>query len=143
MVPAVAIMKRFGVGFFAIMFAAVALAVPARVDYIVDGDTFAGVVTLDGDIDITVRVRILDIDTPEIHSDCEFEREMAARARSRLGELIPVGSVVELDNIKDDKYLGRIDATVTDASGRNIGDVMVTEGLARRYNGGRRRPWCD
>ena len=147
MVAAVAVMWRFCVGFFAIMPAIVAAvpasAVPARVDYIVDGDTFAGVVKLDGGFDVTVRVRIRNVDTPEIHGDCESEREMAARAREYLGELIPAGSVVELSNIKDDKYLGRIDANVMDARGQDIGNEIVRVGLGRRYDGGHRNPWCE
>jgi endonuclease YncB( thermonuclease family) len=67
---------------------------------------------------------------------------MAARARDRLSEMIPVGTVVELSNIKDDKYLGRIDANVADARGRDVGTRLVTEGLGRRYSGGKRAGWC-
>ena len=60
---------------------------------------------LDGDIRVAARVRIRDVDTPEIHGKCAAEREMAARARDRLAQMIPAGTVVELTNIKDDKYL--------------------------------------
>lgn len=146
MVSAIAMIGRFGIGFWAglwIATAAAAETVPARVDYIVDGDTFAGVVKLDGGFDVTVRVRIRNVDTPEIHGDCELEREMAARAREYLSELIPAGSVVELSNIQDDKYLGRIDANVTDARGQDIGDEIVRAGMGRQYNGGHRNPWCE
>lgn len=135
-------MKLIGFGFLFGMWVASAIAIPARVDYIVDGDTFAGVVTLDGGIDVTVRVRIRNIDTPEIHGDCEYEREMATRAKEKLAELIPVGTVTDLTNIKDDKYLGRIDANVSDTHGHDIGEAMIRTGLARRYNGGHRKSWC-
>ena len=147
MVSAVAIMKRFGVSVFAVVLVAgvvaPAVAVPARVDYIVDGDTFGCVVRLDDDINVNVRVRIRNVDTPEIHGDCESERMMAERARARLGEIIPAGTVVELTNVKDDKYPGRIDANVADAHGRDVGDILVHEGLGRPYNGGHRNPWCE
>ena len=119
-----------------------AVAVPARVGHIIDGDTFSGVVKLDTDTEVSVRVRLRNVDTPEIHGECEYERKMAARARDRLAEMIPVGTVVELSNIKDDKYLGRIDANVADAQGRDVGARLVTEGLGRRYNGGHRNGWC-
>lgn len=120
-----------------------AYAVPARVGYIVDGDTFSGVVKLQDDIEISVRVRLRNVDTPELHGQCVDEIIMANLARDRLAQLIPVGSIIELQNIKDDKYLGRIDANVILPDGRDVGDVLVSEKLGRSYSGGRRAGWCD
>ena len=134
---------KFLIAIFTVLFAAGASATPARVGYIIDGDTFSGTVMLDGDIEISARVRIRNIDTPEIHGKCARESEMAARARDKLSELIPAGTVVELSNIKDDKYLGRIDANVADARGADIGRAMIRAGLARKYSGGRRAGWCN
>ena len=128
--------------FCSLIFANYAVAVPARVGHIIDGDTFSGVVKLEGDIEISVRVRLRNIDTPEINGECSYEKSMAQKARTRLSQLIPIGSTVELTNIKDDKYLGRIDANVIDARGRDVGNVLVREGLGRKYNGGRRGKWC-
>ena len=85
---------------------------------------------------------IFDGDTPEIHGACAREINMAKRARDRLAELIPIGTTVELKDIKDDKYLGRIDANVIMADGRDVGRVLIEEGLGRPYAGGRRAPWC-
>ena len=136
-------MKKFWIGLFLICWMGVARATPATVDYIFDGDTFAAYVNLEDDIRISVRVRLINIDTPEIHGQCAREIEMANAARDKLAELIPVGSVVELKNIKDDKYLGRIDANVIMADGRDVGDVLVDMGLGRAYSGGRRAGWCD
>ena len=120
-----------------------AVAVPATVDYIFDGDTFAAIVHLEDEIDISVRVRLINVDTPEIHGMCEKEISDALRAKARLAELIPVGSVVDLKNIKDDKYLGRIDANVILSDGRDVGEVLIKENLGRAYSGGRRHSWCD
>ncbi len=136
-------MKKFIMASLFMLFASHANATPAVVDYIFDGDTFAAYVLLDDDIRISVRVRIMNIDTAEIHGQCEYEINLALRARDRLAQLIPVGSTVELTGIKDDKYLGRIDAYVIMPDGRDVGDVMVSENLARRYAGGRRASWCD
>lgn len=136
-------MKKWAVVFIGILMTGGAHAVPATVDYIFDGDTFAGYVNLQDDIRISVRVRLRNVDTPEIHGACQREIEMANAARERLGELIPVGTVVDLENIKDDKYLGRIDANVIMADGRDVGRVLVDEGLGRPYGGEKRRGWCD
>lgn len=135
-------MKKILVGMILMGFAGACRATPAAVDYIFDGDTFAAFVMLPDDIRISVRVRLINVDTPEIHGQCDHEINMANRARDRLAELIPLGTVVELKNIKDDKYLGRIDANVIMADGRDVGRVLVDEGLGRPYAGGRREPWC-
>ena len=117
-------------------------AVPAVVKYIVDGDTFSAGVKLVDDTVVSVRVRIRNVDTPEMHGECVDEIIAANVARNRLSELLPVDSVVELENIKDDKYLGRIDANVLDAKGRDVGKILIREGLGRAYSGGKRKPWC-
>ena len=120
----------------------VANAVPAVVDYVLDGDTVAAQVNLAPDVGVTVRVRLRNVDTPELSGECDDEINMANRARDRVRTLLPRGTVVELENIKDDKYLGRIDANVFLSDGRDIGDVLVRENLARPYNGGKRAGWC-
>lgn len=135
-------MRRIIIAFFGIFIAGVASAVPATVDYIIDGDTFAARVSLDDDIKITVRVRISNVDTPELHGMCDYEIRMANIARDRLAQLIPIGSTVELTDIRDDKYLGRIDANVFDVAGNNVGKILIKEKLGRAYNGGRRTGWC-
>lgn len=117
-------------------------AVPAIVDRVLDGDTFAARVELQDGIKITVRVRLLDIDTPEINGKCQFEIDMANKARDRTAELLPIGSVIELSEIKDDKYLGRIDAKVILPDGRNLSEILLDENLGRLYDGGQRSDWC-
>lgn len=136
-------MKKIVLLVFALFNSGVATATPATVDYIFDGDTFAAYVNLEDDINISVRVRLRNVDTPEIHGACDSEVRAALRAKERLAELIPVGSVVELSKIKDDKYLGRIDAYVKTADGRDVGAVLISEKLGRPYSGGRRVGWCN
>ena len=136
-------MKKIVLLVFALFNSGVATATPATVDYIFDGDTFAAYVNLEDDINISVRVRLMNVDTPEIHGACDSEVRAALRAKERLAQLIPVGSVVELSKIKDDKYLGRIDAYVKTADGRDVGAVLISEKLGRPYSGGRRAGWCD
>ncbi len=136
-------MNKIAVVFASLLCVGTANAVPATVDYIFDGDTFAAYVNLEDDIRISVRVRLRNIDTPELHGQCDDEIRAALRAKNRLAELIPVGSRVELENIKDDKYLGRIDARAINADGFDVGNVLIHENLGRPYSGGRRKSWCD
>ena len=134
--------KIFG-AIFGVLLSYSAMAVPAVVDYVLDGDTFAAGVKIDDDITITVRVRVINIDTPELSGACPREVAMAETAKDFVTDLLPVGAVVELQNIKDDKYLGRIDANVILSDGRDVGKILVKEGFARRYSGGKRAPWCS
>jgi len=119
------------------------LTLPAVVTFIIDGDTFGATVKMQNEIEISVRVRFLGIDAPELKGECDEETKAAILSRDRLAELIPVGSTVTLTHIKDDKYLGRINANVIDPNGRDVGEIMMDEGHAISYGGGARGGWCD
>ena len=119
-------------------------ATPVRVAYIIDGDTFVGDVMLADKTEVmSVKIRLRNVDTPEIHGNCDTEIKRAKYAKQRLAELLPVDSVVEIKNIKNDKYAGRIDANVYDSANRDIGAVLVKEKVGRSYNGGKRKSWCN
>lgn len=137
-------MKKAFVLFCGLVLCHNCFATPVVVKYIIDGDTFVGDVLLrDGIQVISVSIRLRNVDTPEIHGNCESEIRRAEYAKQRLEELIPVGSTVEIDNIKNDKYAGRIDANVYDAANRDVGRVLVSEKIGRPYSGGHRQSWCD
>ncbi len=137
-------MKNILCLFSACMLCQNCLAAPVRVTYIIDGDTFVGDVSLADKTEVmSVKVRIRNVDTPELHGACESEIKRAKYARQRLEELIPVNSIVEIKNIKNDKYAGRIDANVYDSANRDIGSVLVKEKIGRPYNGEKRKSWCD
>ena len=135
-------MKRFFVFWVGLLLCTNARGVPATVNYIFDGDTFSASVHLNEEVNVSVRVRLINVDTPEINGRCPGEIEKAIIAKNRLAELLPIGSLVELINIKDDKYLGRIDAFVFTGDGKDVGEILIKENLGRRYNGGRRIGWC-
>lgn len=98
-----------------------------------DGDTFRVGLTSEAE-----AVRIMNIDTAEIEGKCHFESELAQQAKLRLVHLLE-GQQVVLLRQGVDKY-GRTLATVQ-VSGRDVGDQLVAEGLARTWSG-RREPWC-
>ena len=110
--------------------AALAICAPGPRDHCVhDGDT----VWWEGE-----KIRIADIDTPELNGVCEYERDLALRARNRLVQLLNAGAF-QIARKGQDRY-GRTLATLH-RSGRSIGDQLVAEGLARTWSG-RREPWC-
>lgn len=99
----------------------------------IDGDTFdhGG-----------VRVRIADIDTPEVDGRCPYETRLAAQATRRMRTLLTAGPF-ELhrtpDGRDEDRYGRKLRIVTRD--GRSLGDQLVAEGLARTWTG-RREPWC-
>lgn len=105
----------------------------SRNNCVIDGDTFffAG-----------EKIRIADIDAPETGgAQCASEAELGKRATSRLRELLNEGAF-ELRNYRSrdtDQYGRKLRVVMRD--GRSLGDTLVAEGLARRWNG-RRMPWC-
>ena len=120
------------------------LATPVRVTHVIDGDTFVGDIILADKTEVkSVKVRLRNVDTPELHGNCESEIKRARYAKQRLEELIPTGSVIEIKNITNDKYVGRIDANVYDSANRDIGSVLIKEKIGRSYSGGKRQSWCD
>jgi endonuclease YncB( thermonuclease family) len=115
----------------------------AESDYVFDGDTFSAKVNMENGARISVRVRIRNMDAPELHGECDYETNLADKSKARLTQLMPKGTKVMLSKIKDDKYLGRIDALTALPDGRDAGDILVSEGLARPYSGGKRKSWCE
>lgn len=114
--------------------------VTARVERVIDGDTFEASAFIWLGQQIAVRVRITGIDAPELRARCDGERSRAEAARTYLARRIEGGDV-KLSAVRNDKYGGRIDATVIDAKG-DIAAAMIRAGLARAYEGGRRDGWC-
>jgi endonuclease YncB( thermonuclease family) len=103
-----------------------------------------GVNVVDGDTFETggMRVRIADIDTPEVHGQCAYETALAARATRRMRALLAAGpfELNALGDGRDEDRYGRKLRIVT-RGGQSLGDVLVAEGLARTWTG-RREPWC-
>lgn len=105
----------------------------ARADRVIDGDTF---------IALGQRIRVADIDTPEVRGRCPYETRLAARATARMRALLGQGpfELHPLASGRDRDRYGRSLRIVT-RGGRSLGDQLVTEGLARTWSG-RREPWC-
>lgn len=118
------------------MFCTVLLAASLAVS-VVDGDT----ITVGGE-----TIRIANIDAPETgRAKCDAERRLGKAAARRTADLVAAGVVVlhrgdPATGRKFDRY-GRTLATVS-VNGRDVGKVLVAEGLARLWDG-KRHPWCD
>jgi len=103
-----------------------------RVTCVVDGDTF----WLQGQ-----KIRVADIDTPEISSPrCDAELQLGQRAKQRMQQLLNAGPIaLEPADRATDRY-GRALFRVT-RNGESLGGTLVGEGLAVWYGNGK-PDWC-
>jgi endonuclease YncB( thermonuclease family) len=117
--------------------------------YVVDGDT----IEMQGK-----RIRLIDFDAPELghHAHCGIERMLAARAASRLRQIITIGREINLQIVDCScrpgtagtmgcNY-GRACGYLT-VDGQDVGDVLIAEQLAHplicgKYSCPKRVPWC-
>lgn len=113
----------------------------AVVTRVIDGDTLEVEAELWFGVVQRTAVRVRGIDTPEIKGRCAAERERAEAATDRVKTLVE-GTRVTLGWITPDKYAGRVDAKVTLADGRDLAAILIADGHARPYQGGRRQGWC-
>src|SRR4051794_17246139 len=96
---------------------------------VIDGDTFY------------VSIRLFGVDAPEQGdgAKCIQERAWAKRAKERMRELLQGRVTLHLHGIGE---FGRLLATVRLQDGRDLGQVLLKEDLARPYEAGHRPNWC-
>ncbi|MCI5077836.1 thermonuclease family protein [Oricola sp.] len=103
-----------------------------RFNCIVDGDTL----WLDGE-----KIRIVNIDAPEVKARCPAEKQRASAATRELARLVH-GQPIRLRRSGEDRY-GRTLAAVSTPEG-DVGAALVAKHLAVRWRGRREPPstWC-
>lgn len=83
------------------------------------------------------KIRIAEIDAPELTGRCAAERRRARAARDRLVALLD-GHKLVIRRTGTDRF-GRTLAQIT-SSGTSIGEQLLREGHATRWPG--RKDWC-
>ena len=103
----------------------------ATVLNVVDGDTIDVEVDLGFSLRATHRLRLLGINTAEMHADASKERELAKTAKEETAKL--VGKKVMIETEKTDSF-GRYLATIfVDGEKQSFNDLMIKKGLAIPY----------
>ena len=101
---------------------------------VIDGDT----IRWNGE-----KVRLVGFNTPEISEpQCAAEATKGKKAKLRLQQLLNSGSVSFSATAERhrDRY-GRLLREVR-VDGRDVAEVLISEGLAEPYSGGQKRDWC-
>lgn len=84
------------------------------------------------------------MDTPEKgpRAKCPEEREAGQAATWFTGRAIYKAQEIVVRNPTWGKWGGRVIADIV-LDGHSLSSMLITTGLSRPYDGGRRRSWCD
>ena len=112
---------------------------------ITDGDTIKLDVSKESPLikKLGLSVRIKGIDTPEKGSKakCDKENALGQQATKFTTDLVGNKELL-LSQVENDHYGGRIVANVK-VGGVDIAQELLKRGLARVYNGEKKKSWCD
>jgi micrococcal nuclease len=113
-----------------------------ELDRVIDGDTFDCIIDLGFDVKLNKqRVRLSGIDTPESRTRDLAEKKLGLAAKERLKELC-VGKF-KVKSLGKGKY-GRILGIPYDENGEDICQMLIKEGHAVEYHGGKKEKiWGD
>lgn len=113
-----------------------------KLEKVVDGDTID--VTFDLGFNVLMsnqRVRLAGIDTPESRTRNKEEKKLGLAAKARLKEICK-GSRIKVQSLGKGKY-GRILGIPFTEDGKSICQMLIDEGHARPYDGGKKTSWTD
>ena len=115
--------------------------IPATIERVIDGDTIEVVAAIWPGVSTRARVRLAGIDTPELNSPCPAARAKALDAREVLENAV-IGVTISLIHIRPEHAYGRILADVQLADGTDVGELLMTVGLAKPFARRVRCDWC-
>jgi len=110
----------------------------ATVLNVIDGDTIDIEVDLGFRVYQEMRVRLAGVDTPEKNAKHPELRAEAMKSKQRVVDLV-LGKRLLVETFKVDKYGRYLAKVFLDTSdGKSLNDVLLEEGLAVAYDGGKR-----
>jgi len=130
------------ISLFLLSFSLSAGSITLRVVDVYDGDTIKVDMSILPHPLSKMSVRLKNIDTPELRGKCEKEKQLAKQAKARLKDLTQNHQYIKIDNVEWDKYGGRILGNVV-INGKDVSEVLISEGLGRKYNGEAKKSWCN
>ncbi len=112
-----------------------------KVTSVFDADTFrANLKNFPAIVGEHMAIRINGVDTPELRSKCEAEKQLARAAKQFTVEHLRAAKSITLKNIKRGKYFRLIADVYID--GVSLGDLLLQNQHAVEYSGKTKPNWC-
>ena len=141
-------MKTFLVSYLALLLAFSVHAKPqygsvtvSKVISVYDGDTFrVNIASLPPIVGKNIPIRVNGVDTPEIRGKCQYEKNLALKARDFVRGKLANAKEIKLTNLQRGKYF-RVVANVL-VDGVSLEQELLDNELAYEYSGGKKSSWC-
>ncbi len=96
----------------------------AEIVRVIDGDTIEVQILLLPGLTQRVHLRLVGIDMPELRAGCEEQRHAAQAAKQALEALLNGHRFVQVQQIRPDKYGGRLDGIMVLSDGRSVAEEL-------------------
>ena len=113
----------------------------SKVISVYDGDTFrVDIDSLPPIVGKNIPIRVNGVDTPEIRGKCQYEKNLALKARDFVRGKLANAKEIKLTNLQRGKYF-RVVANVL-VDGVSLEQELLDNELAYEYSGGKKLSWC-
>jgi endonuclease YncB( thermonuclease family) len=114
----------------------------SKVVIVYDGDTFrVDIDSLPPIVGKNIPIRLNGVDTPEIQGKCQYEKDLALKARDFVRNKLANANEIKLTKLQRGKYF-RIVADVM-IDGVSLEQELLQNKLAYKYTGGKKSNWCN
>jgi len=113
----------------------------SKVISVYDGDTFrVNIDSLPPIVGKNIPIRVNGVDTPEIRGKCQYEKNLALKARDFVRVKLANAKEIQLTNLQRGKYFRVVANVVVD--GVSLEQELLDNKLAYEYSGGKKISWC-
>ena len=114
----------------------------SKVISVYDGDTFrVDIDSLPPIVGKNIPIRLNGVDTPEIQGKCQYEKDLALKARDFLRKKLANAKEIKLTKLQRGKYFRVVADVMID--GVSLEQELLDNELAYKYTGGKKSSWCD
>ena len=117
-------------------------AIVSKVISVYDGDTFrVDIESLPPIVGKNIPIRLNGVDTPEIQGKCQYENDLAIKARDFVRNKLANAKEIKLTKLQRGKYFRVVADVMID--GVSLEQELLDNKLAYNYTGGKKSSWCD
>ena len=114
----------------------------SKVISVYDGDTFrVDIDSLPPIVGKNIPIRLNGVDTPEIQGKCQYEKDLALKARDFVRNKLASAKEIKLTKLQRGKYFRVVADVIID--GVSLEKGLLENKLAYKYTGGKKSSWCD